>query len=130
MSSTTLDFSGQKVVVTGVTSGMGYAVARHVLDAGGSAVVTGRTQSSADEAAVALSTHGNAVGLAADLADPRPSTACASSSPRSTPTPPSSPMRPVSSPRSPSWSTRPRTTTATRPSTGPSSSSPRPSPAT
>ncbi|MFI7637365.1 SDR family oxidoreductase [Nonomuraea sp. NPDC049400] len=27
---------------------MGHAVARHVLDAGGSAVVTGRTQSSAD----------------------------------------------------------------------------------
>ncbi|MFH9981763.1 hypothetical protein ACH4ND_21420 [Streptomyces sp. NPDC017179] len=35
-SSTTLDFSGQKVVVIGGTSGMGRAVARHVLDAGGS----------------------------------------------------------------------------------------------
>ncbi|PJM93346.1 SDR family NAD(P)-dependent oxidoreductase [Streptomyces sp. CB01373] len=69
-SSTTLDFSGQKLVVIGGTSGMGRAVARHVLDAGGSAVVTGRTQSSADEAAAALSTHGKAVGLAADLADP------------------------------------------------------------
>ncbi|GHI03466.1 sugar dehydrogenase [Streptomyces cellostaticus] len=46
MSSTTLDFSGQKVVVTG------------------------RTQASADEAAAALSSHGKAVGLAADLADP------------------------------------------------------------
>ncbi|GAB2715425.1 SDR family NAD(P)-dependent oxidoreductase [Streptomyces bullii] len=70
MSSTTPDFTGRKAVVIGGTSGMGHAVARHVLDAGGSAVVTGRTQSGADEAAAALSTHGKAVGLAADLADP------------------------------------------------------------
>ena len=49
---------------------MGYAVARHVLDAGGTAVVTGRSQAGADEAAAALSTHGKAFGLAADLADP------------------------------------------------------------
>ncbi|MFI5797963.1 SDR family NAD(P)-dependent oxidoreductase [Streptomyces sp. NPDC051677] len=69
-STTTLDFSGQKVVVIGGTSGMGYAVARHVLDAGGTAVVTGRTQAAADEAAAALSVHGKTVGLAADLADP------------------------------------------------------------
>lgn len=70
MSSTTLDFTGQKVVVIGGTSGMGYAVARQILDAGGSAVVTGRTRSSADEAAAALSAHGKTVGLAADLTDP------------------------------------------------------------
>ncbi|WP_262698533.1 MULTISPECIES: SDR family NAD(P)-dependent oxidoreductase [Streptomyces] len=70
MPSTTLDFTGQKAVVIGGTSGMGYAVARHIVGAGGSAVVTGRTQSSADEAAAALATHGEAVGLAADLADP------------------------------------------------------------
>ncbi|MEU9455807.1 SDR family oxidoreductase [Streptomyces sp. NPDC048277] len=70
MSSTTPDFTGQKVVVIGGTSGMGHAVARHVLDAGGTAVVTGRTQAGADEAAATLSTHGRATGLAADLADP------------------------------------------------------------
>lgn len=70
MSSTTLDFTGQKVVVIGGTSGMGHAVARHVLDGGGTAVVTGRSQPGADEAAAALSAHGKAVGLAADLADP------------------------------------------------------------
>ncbi|MDT0467259.1 SDR family NAD(P)-dependent oxidoreductase [Streptomyces gibsoniae] len=70
MSSTIPDFTGQKVVVIGGTSGMGYAVARHILDSGGSAVVTGRTQAGADEAAAALSTHGKAVGLADDLADP------------------------------------------------------------
>src|SRR6478609_7075433 len=69
-STTTLDFTGQKVVVIGGTSGMGYAIARHVLDAGGTAVVTGRSRSSAAEAEAALSTHGRAFGLAADLADP------------------------------------------------------------
>ncbi|MEU1181083.1 SDR family oxidoreductase [Streptomyces sp. NPDC005820] len=70
MSSTHLDFTGQKVVVIGGTSGMGHAVARHVLNAGGTAVVTGRTQAGAEEAAAALSAHGKAFGLAADLADP------------------------------------------------------------
>ncbi|MGD3112571.1 SDR family NAD(P)-dependent oxidoreductase [Streptomyces sp. YGL11-2] len=70
MSSTTLDFTGHKVIVIGGTSGMGQAIARHVLDAGGTAVVTGRSQASADQAATALSAHGKAVGLAADLTDP------------------------------------------------------------
>ncbi|MEU9530420.1 SDR family oxidoreductase [Streptomyces sp. NPDC048210] len=70
MSSTTLDFTGQKVIVIGGTSGMGQAIARNVLNAGGSAVVTGRTQSSADDAATALSAHGRVAKLAADLTDP------------------------------------------------------------
>ncbi|MEU8732909.1 SDR family oxidoreductase [Streptomyces tendae] len=70
MSSTTPDFTGRKVIVIGGTSGMGQAVAAHVLDAGGTAVVTGRTQSSADEAVTALCAHGQVVGLAADLCDP------------------------------------------------------------
>jgi NAD(P)-dependent dehydrogenase (short-subunit alcohol dehydrogenase family) len=69
MSSTTLDFTGRKAVVIGGTSGMGQAVARYVLDAGGSAVVTGRTRESIDEAEAALAVHGKAVGLAADLTD-------------------------------------------------------------
>ncbi|AVH60727.1 MULTISPECIES: SDR family NAD(P)-dependent oxidoreductase [Streptomyces] len=69
MSSNTLDFTGQKVVVIGGTSGMGLAVARRVLQGGGSAVVTGRTQASAAEAAAELAEFGNAVGLAADLFD-------------------------------------------------------------
>ncbi|MFB7398443.1 SDR family NAD(P)-dependent oxidoreductase [Streptomyces sp. NPDC056191] len=68
--STTLDFTGQKVIVIGGTSGMGYAIARHVLEAGGSAVVTGRAQANADEAQAALSAHGKVYGLAADLAEP------------------------------------------------------------
>ncbi|MER8186000.1 SDR family oxidoreductase [Kitasatospora sp. NPDC094015] len=70
MSSTTPDFTGRKAVVIGGTSGIGHAVARHVLDAGGSVVVTGRTRASAAEAEAALSGHGRVIGLAADLADP------------------------------------------------------------
>ncbi|AVH60724.1 MULTISPECIES: SDR family NAD(P)-dependent oxidoreductase [Streptomyces] len=69
MSSNSLDFTGQKVVVIGGTSGMGLAVARRVLQGGGSAVVTGRTQASAAKAAAELAEFGNAVGLAADLFD-------------------------------------------------------------
>ncbi|MGW1253065.1 SDR family oxidoreductase [Streptomyces sp. NPDC002535] len=68
--STTLDFTGQKVIVIGGTSGMGYAIARHILEAGGSAVVTGRTRANADAARATLSTHGRTIGLAADVSDP------------------------------------------------------------
>ncbi|MGW9373797.1 SDR family NAD(P)-dependent oxidoreductase [Streptomyces xanthophaeus] len=70
MSSTTLDFTGQKVIVIGGTSGMGLAIARRVLNAGGTAVVTGRSQAGADEAAATLAAHGKAFALAADLFDP------------------------------------------------------------
>ncbi|MGQ4486027.1 SDR family NAD(P)-dependent oxidoreductase [Streptomyces sp. SAS_281] len=70
MSSTTLDFTGQKVIVIGGTSGMGQAIAAHILDAGGTAVITGRSRPSADEAVTALSAHGQVIGLAADLTDP------------------------------------------------------------
>ncbi|MGW2173360.1 SDR family NAD(P)-dependent oxidoreductase [Streptomyces sp. NPDC001705] len=71
MSTSSLDFTGRKAVIIGGTSGMGYAVARHILDAGGSAVVTGRSTVGAEKAAADLSVHGTAYGLAADLADPR-----------------------------------------------------------
>ncbi|MBA0052482.1 SDR family oxidoreductase [Streptomyces sp. AJS327] len=66
---TTPDLTGQKVVVIGGSSGIGHAVARHVLDAGGSAVITGRARARVDRAAAALSAHGDAVGLTADLTD-------------------------------------------------------------
>ena len=69
MSSGTFDFTGQKVVVIGGTSGMGLASARRVLQGGGSAVVTGRSKASAATAAAQLAEFGNAVGLAADLFD-------------------------------------------------------------
>lgn len=69
MSTNALDFTGRKVVVIGGTSGMGLASARRVLEGGGSAVVTGRSQASADKAAAELADFGKAVGLAADLFD-------------------------------------------------------------
>ncbi|AVH60709.1 MULTISPECIES: SDR family NAD(P)-dependent oxidoreductase [Streptomyces] len=69
MSSNTLDFTGQKVVVIGGTSGMGLAVARRVLEGGGSAVVTGRSENSTAQAVADLAPSGKAVGLAADLFD-------------------------------------------------------------
>ncbi|MCX4511191.1 SDR family oxidoreductase [Streptomyces sp. NBC_01619] len=69
MPNSTPDFTGQKVVVIGGTSGMGLAVARRVLDGGGSAVVTGRSETSASQAVADLTGSGHAVGLAADLFD-------------------------------------------------------------
>ncbi|MFJ4985128.1 SDR family NAD(P)-dependent oxidoreductase [Streptomyces sp. NPDC088732] len=69
MSSSTLDFTGRKAVVVGGTSGIGLAVARLVVEGGGTAVVTGRSERSAAKAAAELSRHGDATGLAADLID-------------------------------------------------------------
>ncbi|MGW1888326.1 SDR family NAD(P)-dependent oxidoreductase [Streptomyces sp. NPDC001970] len=69
MPSITLDFTGQKVIVIGGTSGMGLASARCVLEGGGSAVVTGRSEKSAAEAVADLARYGDVVGLAADLFD-------------------------------------------------------------
>ncbi len=68
MSRTTLDLTGKKAVVIGGTSGMGLAIARQILDAGGSVVVTGRSKSSAAKAVAELASP-NASGLAADLND-------------------------------------------------------------
>ncbi|MFF5438678.1 SDR family NAD(P)-dependent oxidoreductase [Streptomyces achromogenes] len=69
MSRTTIDLTGKKAVIIGGTSGMGLAIARHILDAGGSVVVTGRSDAGAAKA-VATLTSPNATGLAADLNDP------------------------------------------------------------
>jgi NAD(P)-dependent dehydrogenase (short-subunit alcohol dehydrogenase family) len=64
-----LDLTGKKAIVIGGTSGMGLAIARHILDVGGSAGITGRTPSSAGEAAVSLAASANVTALAADLND-------------------------------------------------------------
>ncbi|MFG2732745.1 SDR family NAD(P)-dependent oxidoreductase [Streptomyces canus] len=69
MSRNTLDLTGKKAIIIGGTSGMGLAIAQHILDAGGSVVVTGRSASSAAEAATALAELGDATALAADLND-------------------------------------------------------------
>ncbi|MFI9616825.1 SDR family NAD(P)-dependent oxidoreductase [Streptomyces sp. NPDC052023] len=69
MPSNALDFTGQKVIVIGGTSGIGLAVARRVLEGGGSAVVTGRSEKKAAEAVAELAVHGDAVALTTDLFD-------------------------------------------------------------
>ncbi|MDX5565710.1 SDR family oxidoreductase [Streptomyces sp. ID05-04B] len=69
MSRTTIDLTGKKAVIIGGTSGMGLSIARQILDAGGSVVVTGRSDSSAAKAVAELSSP-HATGLAADLNDP------------------------------------------------------------
>ncbi|MEU8931651.1 SDR family NAD(P)-dependent oxidoreductase [Streptomyces sp. NPDC048409] len=69
MSRTTIDLTGKKAVVIGGTSGIGLSVARRVLDAGGSVVVTGRSDASAAKAVADLGGP-HARGLAADLNDP------------------------------------------------------------
>ncbi|QOV35002.1 SDR family oxidoreductase [Streptomyces ferrugineus] len=69
MSRTTIDLTGKKAVIIGGTSGMGLSIARNILDAGGSVVVTGRSESSAAKAVAELADE-KATGLAADLNDP------------------------------------------------------------
>ncbi|MER7938120.1 MULTISPECIES: SDR family NAD(P)-dependent oxidoreductase [unclassified Streptomyces] len=69
MSRTTIDLTGKKAVVIGGTSGIGLSVARRVLDAGGSVVVTGRSDASAAQAVADLGGP-HARGLGADLNDP------------------------------------------------------------
>jgi NAD(P)-dependent dehydrogenase (short-subunit alcohol dehydrogenase family) len=62
-------FGGRKVVVAGGSSGMGLATAQQVLTGGGSAVITGRNPDELRTTVEALSQHGNAWGIAAELTD-------------------------------------------------------------
>ncbi|MEO1591313.1 MAG: SDR family oxidoreductase [Cyanobacteria bacterium J06632_22] len=64
MSST---FAGQKLIVIGGTSGMGKAVARIVLQQGGSAVLVGRRAEKLQAAVAELSQYGPVAGEQADL---------------------------------------------------------------
>lgn len=62
-------FAGQKIIVIGGTSGMGKAVARIVLEQGGTAVITGSRRPKAEAAVKELSQYGKVSGLAANLAN-------------------------------------------------------------
>jgi len=64
MSST---FAGQKLIVIGGTSGMGKAVARIVLQQGGSAVLVGRRAEKLQAAVAELAQYGPVTGVQADL---------------------------------------------------------------
>ena len=62
------DMTGKVAIVTGSTKGIGLAVARRFIDAGGSVVISARTE--ADVAAVAAELGEAAIGIACDVADP------------------------------------------------------------
>jgi NAD(P)-dependent dehydrogenase (short-subunit alcohol dehydrogenase family) len=64
-----MDFSDQKLVVVGGSSGIGKAAAMQVAAMGGRVVVIGKNKDRVDETVKKLSDHNPAYGIAADLAD-------------------------------------------------------------
>jgi NAD(P)-dependent dehydrogenase (short-subunit alcohol dehydrogenase family) len=68
-----IDLAGKRAIVTGSTSGIGFAIARGLAEAGAAVVLNGRTQKSVDVAMERLAQHLPQVkveGAAADLAAP------------------------------------------------------------
>lgn len=66
-----IDFADRRVLVTGSTSGIGFAVAQGFLSAGASVVINGRTDASVNAALSRLEHHRSRVsGFAGDLSDP------------------------------------------------------------
>ena len=63
------EFAGQKIIVIGGTSGMGKAIARLVLQQGGSAVIVGSRKVKAEAAVQELKQYGEVVGFSANLAN-------------------------------------------------------------
>ncbi|MGG2399711.1 SDR family NAD(P)-dependent oxidoreductase [Pseudomonas sp. SH1-B] len=68
-----IDFSGRKVLVTGSTSGIGFAAARGFLEAGAEVIISGRSDASVSDAlqrlgALAERAHGFAGDLASEAA--------------------------------------------------------------
>ncbi|VVN02398.1 3-oxoacyl-[acyl-carrier-protein] reductase FabG [Pseudomonas fluorescens] len=63
-----IDFTGRKILVSGSTSGIGFATAKGFLQAGAQVVINGRSQNSVDNALQRLGAlAANATGLAGDL---------------------------------------------------------------
>lgn len=60
-----LQLTGKRAIVTGSSSGIGFAIAKRLADEGATVIVNSRSQSRADEAAKKIG-H-SAVGIAADL---------------------------------------------------------------
>ena len=63
-------FTGQKLIVIGGTSGMGKAIARIVLEDGGTAVIVGRRGEKLQAAISELQVYGPVVGEQADISKP------------------------------------------------------------
>ena len=66
----TQQFSGQKLIVIGGTSGIGKSVAQQVLQGGGSAVVVGRQLAKLQAAIDELQVYGSVAGEQADITNP------------------------------------------------------------
>jgi len=65
-----IDFTGRQVLVTGSTSGIGFATAKGFLEAGAHVVINGRSQSSVDDALQRLGAlASSAVGFVGDLSN-------------------------------------------------------------
>ncbi|HEX9029179.1 MAG TPA: SDR family NAD(P)-dependent oxidoreductase [Anaerolineales bacterium] len=62
--------TGKVAVVTGSTRGFGYAVAAELIRAGAAVIVSGRSQSSVDQAVASIGLPGQALGLACDVSVP------------------------------------------------------------
>lgn len=63
-----MDLSGRTALVTGSTSGIGFATAEALLKAGATVVVSGRSEERVAEAVGKLSGNGDVRGIAADIA--------------------------------------------------------------
>ena len=63
----TMEFAGQRVVITGITGGIGRATAERLLNAGAEVIVSARTQEKLDAALAEL--PGNASGYVLDVLD-------------------------------------------------------------
>lgn len=64
---TTQDFAGRTAIITGASRGIGLAIGQRLAEAGANVVLTSRDQESADAAAAQVT--GNALGVAAHVAD-------------------------------------------------------------
>ena len=64
----TFDFTGKTALITGGTTGIGFATARRLIDAGATVIVTGRNPETLEHARSELG--GRATVIASDAADP------------------------------------------------------------
>lgn len=67
MSENIFDIRGRAALVTGGSKGIGYLVARGLLEAGATVVICSRNARECEGAAHELSAHGNCIGIGADL---------------------------------------------------------------
>ena len=62
-----LGIKNKLALVTGSTAGIGYAIAKGLLEEGAQVVINGRTGQRVDEAVAKLKSAGNALGAAGDM---------------------------------------------------------------